>query len=490
MGSCMSAGIDPGGHGDSRAVILVAKLVGDNVPGDSIIENLPTEMLQKIMMSMDAETLLAFIRTSKRVHLAYQGASNLIALGSSEQSVGPELLPIAVNCFMARALDLFPKATNPGNKNMVFSIAHSFIKSSISTQAMTRKLGRTYFSLQLALRLQSFHQAVVEVFDDMYLDSLRKDSSSFIEYTLEEKTRVLRALYLFELVHLLLVPVASFNDWRLQKGISAAFWKNFAPWDHSQVLYLVEDFLSQRVIKGSYTSKGPLLCVSFYSPIIHVASEHYSQHFAALGDQLYHRLYPNYGRGAPPPTPLWCPCHQELVCDWHRVTGTICPVEAMMVVFVNGIQGTLDMDSSADKYIEARVTMVRGRRPIPTAPLLITLPLEIWPAVPLWDQVLGSCNDVFQVMEGALAISQIYDCQDELIFLLWTGTIISSRSLHFGSMNNITGQMAKYPNDFLFRSLHVIEKHMESHDVMDRVLLTYMQRLQKKVLEQQQQQQQ
>ncbi|KAF3004542.1 hypothetical protein E8E14_001524 [Neopestalotiopsis sp. 37M] len=341
MGSSLLTRIRRARYLGSRPVVPVTTSLRDkelvnDVPGDSVIARLPTEILQKIMGSMDAQTLLSFIQTSKRVHLAYKGASYLICLETIASTVGSDLLPIAVSCFMARRLDLFSKPINHNNKELVFSLATNFIRKFVSYQAMERTIPHTYFSLNLALCLQSFHQEVVEVMANMYLNPLqRKSGTCFIEYILEEKTRLSKSLYLFELVHLLIVPVASYNDRRLRKNIISTFWRKFTLCDHAQMRYVVETFLCQRV-------KG--------------VAEKYSRHFAAIGDETFHKLYRNYGPNAPPPTHLWCPCHDATVCDWKRVSSCICDEEAMMVVFANGIQGLRDIDTRMNKYIDVRVT--------------------------------------------------------------------------------------------------------------------------------------
>lgn len=266
MGSSLLTRVRRARYLGSRSAVPVTtslrdKTFVDDVPGDSVVARLPTEILQKIMGTMDAQTLLAFIQTSKRVHLTYKGASYLICLETIASTVGSDLLPIAVSCFMARRIDLFSKPINHNNKDLVFSLATNFIRKFVSYQAMESTIPHTYFSLNLALCLQSFHQEVVQVMEDMYLNPLRRKSGTrSIEHIPEEKTRVLKSLYLFELVHLLIVPVASYNDRRLRENIHSTFWRKFSLCDHAQMRYVVETFLCQWVKNGSYK---PILSFPF-----------------------------------------------------------------------------------------------------------------------------------------------------------------------------------------------------------------------------------
>ncbi|KAI4598637.1 hypothetical protein KJ359_002527 [Pestalotiopsis sp. 9143b] len=251
---------------DDSAVLLPATLINvidfsasTNAPGGSPIETFPSEILQMIMKSMDLETLLVFTQASKTTHAAYKQAEALILHGVSENTIGAELLPIAANCFMAGSLRGLMWSQRPASHDDDLpyydpDVTVEFIEHYISKQALTLTLPPAHFGIFEAIRLVSFHEKLLRladealrVFEGRYADRYQQ----FVQYTREEKNRVLKALYLFDLVHLIVSPALTPLDVDPRdRKVRNAFWRRFAPWDFEQVTHLVDTFLGPSMMRS------------------------------------------------------------------------------------------------------------------------------------------------------------------------------------------------------------------------------------------------
>lgn len=251
---------------DNLAVLLPASLVNAinssvyaNAPGGSPIETIPCEILQMVMKSMDLETLLAFIRASKTTHAAYKQAKALILHGIVEHTVSKELLPIVVNCFMAGSLRGLMWCQRPAghNDNLPYydpNATLEFIEHYISKQAMTLTLHPARFGIFEATRMVSIHKKLLRlthealrVYEGRYWDR----NHQFVQYTREEMSRVLKALYLFEIVHLIVSPALTPLDADPRdRKVRNAFWKRFAPWDFEQMTHVVQVFMGPMMMRS------------------------------------------------------------------------------------------------------------------------------------------------------------------------------------------------------------------------------------------------
>lgn len=258
---------------DNLAVLLPASLVNAinssvyaNAHGGSPIETIPCEILQMVMKSMDLETLLAFIRASKTTHAAYKQAKALILHGIVEHTVGQELLPIVVNCFMAGSLRGLMWSQRPAghNDNLPYydpSATLEFIEHYISEQALTLTLHPARFGMFEAIRMVSIHKKLLRlthealrVFEGRYWDR----NHQFVQYTREEMSRVLKALYLFEIVHLIVSPALTPLDADPRdRKVRNAFWKRFAPWDFEQMTHVVQVFLGPMMMRSESEGTRP-----------------------------------------------------------------------------------------------------------------------------------------------------------------------------------------------------------------------------------------
>ncbi|KAI4598638.1 hypothetical protein KJ359_002528 [Pestalotiopsis sp. 9143b] len=302
----------PGNH--SPIMIVSPDRAVTKCPGRSLIETLPGEINHTIMKLMDAKDLLAFIQASKTMYGAYKEAEGLVAHAVCERSIGRELLPIALNCLMAEDLDLQNRICSGLGSGVIIRVANEFIEMSVSRDASILTTRPRKFNLQLALRLQASHQKITFCPDTVF--SIRaRPRFQVISCTKAEKTRILKAMYLFDLLRHLVTPVSSYRDISLEQAVCKTLRNKMGPWAFCQLKELVEWLLVEDLIDVANRQAGII----------------YQQ-----GHEAFHMAYPHtrldagYG--------LTCyDCSQATVgCDWKSIISRMTPAKALTFLLQHG----------------------------------------------------------------------------------------------------------------------------------------------------------
>ncbi|KAK6204065.1 hypothetical protein LQW54_008526 [Pestalotiopsis sp. IQ-011] len=346
---------------DSPIMAVSSARAIPNSPGRSRIETLPGEIIHTIMKLMDAEDLLAFIQASKTMYEAYKEAEGLVAHAVCERIIGRELLPIALNCSMAEDLDLQDRIFSSLGSGVIIRVANEFIESLI-------------FSIRARPRFQ------------------------VISCTKAEKTRILKAMYLFDLLRHLVTPVSSYRDVSLEQAVCKMLRNKMGPWAFCQLKELVEWLLVEDLIDGANRHAGII----------------YQQ-----GHEAFHMAYPHTRLDAGYGVTCY-DCSQATVgCDCKSIISRMTPARALTFLLQHGSGAAKIPSTSQQGYVNMYLSTAWDRfNPV------------TWPRCEIDDYYIDinvgdarwylSQDDTPKLIaQRAKAVAEIFDTQDDYVFRMW-----------------------------------------------------------------------
>lgn len=444
--------------GNDNPVLAVSPaLAVVNGSGRSRVETLPGEIIHTIMKHMDAKDLLAFIQTSKTMYEAYKEAEGLIAHAVCERTIGSEILPIALNCLMAESLDLQDRIFSGLGSDVVIRIANKFIDTTVSRNASTLTTHPRKFNLHLALRLQASHQKIMDYPDTVF--SIRPNPRfQVISCTQAEKTRILKAMYLFDLVRHLVTPVTSYRDVSFEQAVCKTLRNKMGPWAFFQLKELVEWLLVEDMVDGLSIKPLQELYNAVLTRTFSVAN-HHAWAIYLQGHEEFHMAYPHTRLDAGYGVTCHDCAHDNVGCDWKSIIRPMTLGRALTLLLQHGSGASKITSTNQQDYVNMHLSTAWDHfNPV------------TWPRCEIDDYYMDiTVGDVRwylspddtpkSIAERAKAMAEIFETQDDYVFRMWLWRQIAKchPALEKGN-NNQARSVNDLSWDMFFRGKSTMER--------------------------------